>query len=158
MGIYFALSALDFPFCFLGVRYVGTERIGHWEHLVVEGFWKVIEVPFPNLRGRVADKQEMVPEGDVIVRENGGWGVEEAEAENQSERACESDCISRILVLNSDHNTAIWTQLALAYAIHKTFIFLRLPLTVAITPKVVKTLRGWGWDIGKRKAKTVGKQ
>jgi len=50
--------------------------------------------------------------------------------------------------------TAIWTQLALAYAIHKSFIFIRVPLTAAVTPKVVKTLRGWGWDIGKRKPKT----
>jgi hypothetical protein len=47
----------------------------------------------------------------------------------------------------------IWTQLALAYAIHKSFIFIRVPLTAAVTPKVVKTLRGWGWDIGKRKPK-----
>lgn len=45
------------------------------------------------------------------------------------------------------------TQLALAYAIHKTFIFVRVPLTAAITPKVVKKLRSWGWDIGKRKSK-----
>ncbi len=49
--------------------------------------------------------------------------------------------------------TGIWTQLALAYAIHKSFIFIRVPLTAAVTPKVVKTLRGWGWDIGKRKPK-----
>lgn len=47
----------------------------------------------------------------------------------------------------------IWTQLALAYAIHKSFIFIRVPLTAAITPKVVKTLRGWGWNIGKRRPK-----
>jgi hypothetical protein len=45
------------------------------------------------------------------------------------------------------------TQLALAYAIHKSFIFIRVPLTAAITPKVVKILRGWGWDIGKRTTK-----
>lgn len=51
-------------------------------------------------------------------------------------------------------DVAIWTQLALAYAIHKSFIFLRVPLTAAVTPKVVKTLRRWGWDIGKRKPKT----
>ena len=50
--------------------------------------------------------------------------------------------------------TALWTQLALAYAIHKAFIFVRIPATVAVTPKVVKTLRGWGWDIGKRKPKS----
>ena len=45
--------------------------------------------------------------------------------------------------------TGLWTQLALAYAIHKSFIFIRVPLTAAVTPKVVKTLRGWGWNIGK---------
>lgn len=28
VGVYFALSVLDFPFCFLFVRLVGTERIG----------------------------------------------------------------------------------------------------------------------------------
>lgn len=51
--------------------------------------------------------------------------------------------------------TGIWTQLALAYAIHKSFIFVRVPLTAAVTPKIVKTLRGWGWNIGRptRKAK-----
>jgi hypothetical protein len=49
----------------------------------------------------------------------------------------------------------LWTQLALAYAIHKSFIFVRVPLTAAITPKVVKQLRKWGWDVvkGKPKAK-----
>ena len=47
----------------------------------------------------------------------------------------------------------IWTQLALAYAIHKSFIFIRVPMTAAVTPKVVKILRGWGWDIGGAKSK-----
>jgi hypothetical protein len=49
--------------------------------------------------------------------------------------------------------TGLATQLALAYAIHKSFIFIRVPLTAAIIPKVVKVLRGWGWDIGKRTTK-----
>ncbi len=39
--------------------------------------------------------------------------------------------------------------MALAYAIHKSFIFLRVPLTAAVTPKIVKKLRSWGWNIGK---------
>lgn len=50
---------------------------------------------------------------------------------------------------------SIWTQLVFAYAIHKSFIFIRVPLTAAILPKVVKTLRGWGWNIGKRKPKST---
>lgn len=42
------------------------------------------------------------------------------------------------------------TQLALAYAIHKTFIFVRIPLTIAVTPRIVRQLRAWGWNIGKK--------
>lgn len=49
------------------------------------------------------------------------------------------------------------TQLALAYAIHKSFIFVRVPLTAAITPKVVKVLRSWGWQIGKKATKKATK-
>lgn len=46
--------------------------------------------------------------------------------------------------------TGLGTQLALAYAVHKSFIFVRVPLTAAVTPKIVKVLRGWGWQIGKK--------
>ncbi|KAJ5397371.1 hypothetical protein N7509_005484 [Penicillium cosmopolitanum] len=50
----------------------------------------------------------------------------------------------------------IWTQLVFAYAIHKSLlIFVRVPLTAAVTPKVVKVLRRWGWDIGKRAPKST---
>ncbi len=47
------------------------------------------------------------------------------------------------------------TQLALAYAIHKSFIFVRVPLTAAVTPRVVKILRSWGWQIGKRRPRAA---
>lgn len=30
LGVYFLLSALDFPFCYLLVRTLGTDRIGEW--------------------------------------------------------------------------------------------------------------------------------
>ena len=49
---------------------------------------------------------------------------------------------------------AIWTQLGLAYLVHKSLIFIRVPLTAAVLPKVVKTLRKWGYNIGKKKPKT----
>lgn len=47
-----------------------------------------------------------------------------------------------------------WTKLGLVFLVHKSFIFIRVPLTAAVTPKVVKTLRSWGYDIGKRTPKT----
>ncbi|KAJ9489291.1 hypothetical protein VN97_g4002 [Penicillium thymicola] len=55
----------------------------------------------------------------------------------------------------NEEEASIWTQLVFAYAIHKSFIFIRVPLTAAVTPKVVKILRRWGWDIGKRKPKST---
>lgn len=50
----------------------------------------------------------------------------------------------------ADKCVGVWTELALAYAVHKSFIFIRVPLTAAVTPKVVKVLRGWGWNIGRK--------
>lgn len=81
-------------------------------------------------------------------------GVEEAEKRNRSEDASK-EAFGHSEKGGADNAIGLWTQLALAYAIHKSFIFVRVPLTAAITPKVVKTLRKWGWDIGKRKPKAA---
>ncbi|KAI9802396.1 MAG: hypothetical protein M1825_002778 [Sarcosagium campestre] len=136
LGVYLLLSALDFPFCFLAVRTIGTDKIGHWEHVALDWFWSV--VPWPSSEAVGNDQEDgALGKGTRKTEEVGdiGWGVEEAEKNNQG------------------NNASIWTQLALAYAIHKSFIFIRVPLTAAVTPKVVKVLRGWGWDIGKRRPK-----
>lgn len=37
MGVYAALTALDFPFCYLFVRWMGTDRIGEWIHCLIWG-------------------------------------------------------------------------------------------------------------------------
>jgi hypothetical protein len=85
VGVYLTLSALDFPFCFLAVRMLGTDRIGRWEHNVVEAFWKVVRIPFPDLgkREQAASAGEIALGGET--REGGSWGtsgVERAEADN----------------------------------------------------------------------------
>jgi len=56
---------------------------------------------------------------------------------------------------HADYTEALWTQFVLAYAIHKSFIFIRVPLAVAVTPKVVKILRSWGWQVGKKKLRDI---
>lgn len=176
------LSALDFPFCFAAVRYLGTDRIGHYEHVVVEWVKSVIPEPVREAwRARMVSEQQevegggraatVVPavggetavEGYAVVKGDGevgvaGYdhGVKEAEKRNESENASEfapAGYVWRCGLMS--WGLGIWTQLALAYAIHKSFIFIRVPLTVAVTPKVVKVLRGWGWDIGKRRPKGV---
>ncbi|KAK4225034.1 hypothetical protein QBC38DRAFT_281329 [Podospora fimiseda] len=128
VGIYFSLSVLDFPFCFLLVRTVGTERVAHIEHIVVSNLQKIIPDSVQTAwRDWRQARREATGQEDVV-----GHGVAEAEERNKQEGA------------------SLATQLALAYAIHKSFIFIRVPLTAAITPKIVKTLRSWGWQIGKR--------
>ncbi|GAP84498.1 putative peptide alpha-N-acetyltransferase Nat2 [Rosellinia necatrix] len=137
VGVYLGLSVLDFPFCFLLVRVVGTDRIGELEHWLVSHATRVIP---ESVRNRWTEYREAYKAakqgqpGDAEEAEVAGWGVEEAEQRNKTE-------------------ASLGTQLALAYAIHKSFIFLRVPLTAAVTPKVVKVLRSWGWNIGKRRAK-----
>lgn len=98
-----------------------------------------------------------------------GWGVEEADRRNKGPEASKppkklnphlpiffpmpSSYLSPASSADLKSPPGLGTQLALAYAIHKSFIFLRVPLTAAVTPKVVKVLRGWGWNIGKRRSK-----
>ncbi|KAG9254593.1 uncharacterized protein F5Z01DRAFT_673748 [Emericellopsis atlantica] len=135
VAVYFGLSILDYPFFFLLVKAVGTERVARVEHFVVgvitsvipepvriaiRGYWESAKVTMKRLWSKeTTEKAEMV-----------GWGVEEAQERH-------------------DEAASLGTQMALAYAIHKSFFFVRIPLTAAITPKVVKTLRSWGWNIGK---------
>ncbi|KXX82866.1 N-terminal acetyltransferase 2 [Madurella mycetomatis] len=138
VGVYLALSVLDFPFCFLLVRTVGTEKIAHLEHIVVSNAQKFIP---ERVQERWREYRQSLREarrertGETGELEIIGHGVAEAEERSKQDGA------------------SLATQLALAYAIHKSFIFIRVPLTAAVTPKVVKVLRSWGWQIGKRKGK-----
>lgn len=83
LGVYLALSAADFPFCFLAVRWLGTDRIGRWEHAVIQAFWNSVETVYPGARAR---SETVLPDG---AREGGNWGVEEADAEAKSDSASE---------------------------------------------------------------------
>lgn len=129
LGVYAFLTVLDFPFCFMTVRLLGPERIGHYEHVAIEGIKKILRVPFPNLfKGSDSGAQEEILE--ATARE----GSAEASA-----------------TATTRGEASLWTQLVLAYAVHKSLIFIRIPLTAALLPKVAKTLRGWGYKVGRAK-------
>ena len=136
--------------------------------ITVRGYWEA----FKN-RGKKELGEHEQEKVDMV-----GWGVEEAQ-ERYEEKASqfypsppfvgnrtatifpakvmESICGVEVhwltLFVFLPPPLGLATQLALAYAIHKSFIFVRLPLTAAVTPRVVKTLRSWGWNIGKPKPK-----
>ncbi|KAK4549740.1 hypothetical protein LTR36_005041 [Oleoguttula mirabilis] len=132
VGVYFGLSAIDFPFCYLAVRWLGTDRIAAAEHFVVENFWKLVTVVGLDMR---QDQEAGVTASGTAA------GVKAGE-----EMAEETGIHAR------HENASIWTQLLLAYGVHKSLIFFRVPLTAAVTPKIVKWLRARGWNIGKPKA------
>lgn len=98
LGVYLLLTAIDFPFCFLAVRWIGTEKIGQIEHVVVNWFWKVVPYPFPSGQEVAADDageirqghETSVREGNEVELVGDSHGVREAERSNQSENASES--------------------------------------------------------------------
>ncbi|TAQ84702.1 hypothetical protein B7494_g6976 [Chlorociboria aeruginascens] len=102
----------------LSREYLGTDRIGKWEHIIVSNVKKVIPDSVKQTwnEWRASMKQAEIKEtGHTKVNEHVemvGWGVEEAEEKNKKD-------------------ASLATQLALAYAIHKSFIFIRVPLTAA---------------------------
>ncbi|KAK5053709.1 hypothetical protein LTR84_001670 [Exophiala bonariae] len=156
VGVYLALTALDLPFCFLAVRMLGTDRIGHYEHVALEFVRGLVKWPLPEVAQDKLDAagdlvSEKVSEvvGDAPVEKR----ILEETSAGYSKGDIEDHGYSEAEQANRGADASIWTQLGLAYVIHKSFIFVRLPLAVAITPKVVKTLRGWGWNIGKMPAR-----
>lgn len=58
----------------------------------------------------------------------------------------------------SGGKSLVWTELGIAYIIHKSLlVFLRVPITVAITPKVATKLGQWGFKV-KRAMPAVDKE
>lgn len=75
--MYLGLSALDFPFCFVAVRLLGVERIGHWEHVAVSSVKDVFKSVWPQ-----AESGSVPAEGDgALVK------AEQEEEEGSMEEA-----------------------------------------------------------------------
>lgn len=66
LGVYLALTALDFPFCFLAVRMLGTDRIGHWEHVALSWIKGVVAWPFPPKQKEVLEAAGDVVEASIV--------------------------------------------------------------------------------------------
>ncbi|KAJ4403571.1 DUF1279 super [Didymella pomorum] len=143
LGVYLGLSALDFPLCFMAVRLLGTDRIGHYEEVVKDAFWNLVRNVIPDAGTLSAEKRAQEETAEATLRE----GVIDLDP------SLDAAEIAAVRARNGG-DASIWTQLGLAYLVHKSLIFFRVPLTAAVLPKVVKTLRKWGYNIGKKKPKT----
>jgi hypothetical protein len=76
VGVYGLLSVADFPFCYLAVKLLGTERIGRYEHAVIEAFWGAVHIPFPDFYPRKDGEAHMSEDEPVeaTTREGGEVG------------------------------------------------------------------------------------
>ncbi|RSM10440.1 hypothetical protein CEP52_003593 [Fusarium oligoseptatum] len=129
VGVYLGLSVFGFPLL-LPLRKVEHYVVSSVKTMIPDSvretwhqYWQSFKKAEVQALGDddISDKMEMAT-----------WSVEKAQERNRAADA------------------SLATQLALAYAIHKSFIVFRVPLTAAVTPKVVKVLRSWGWKIGKK--------
>lgn len=129
LGIYLFLSALDLPICYWIVHSAGKEQIEIYENKVKQYFGF----------GKSDDELKRIQEIKRIEEENLQGVVSEPPKKDEM------------------FPWFSWTELAIAYGIHKSvFIFVRVPLTAAITPSIVKLLRGWGFQIGNKITPTLG--
>ena len=88
VGVYLLLTAIDFPFCFIAVRAIGTERIGEWEHHIVEWFKRAVPIQIPakwrRAGGESVEEVQGVVDGAIAGYDH---GVKDAEKANTGETA-----------------------------------------------------------------------
>ena len=91
LGVYLGLSLIDFPFCFLAVRLLGVDRIGHYEDVVKGAFWIVVQLAFPEAGKKSAEAAAAAADDDTAeatLRE-GNLGADEAAVRaNKAANAC----------------------------------------------------------------------
>jgi len=77
--VYLALSALDFPFCFLAVKMIGTDTVGQWEHVIVGYVKGLLQWP---ISGTVQDSiGEAIDKVDETINPDGGKRLLEEEGQ-----------------------------------------------------------------------------
>lgn len=131
LGVYFLLSMLDLPICYAIVHSAGKEQIQVYENKVKQYFGF----------GKTDEELQRIQE------------IQKIEEQHEKEAGIVSSKDEGMFSWFS------WTEFAIAYGIHKSvFIFVRVPLTAAITPSIVKMLRGWGFQIGKKTVPALGVQ
>ncbi|KAK6198938.1 uncharacterized protein RJT21DRAFT_52655 [Scheffersomyces amazonensis] len=133
LGVYLALSAIDLPICYVIVHSSGKEVIEEYENTV------------KNVFGYGISKEELKKNQELRK-------LEEAKAK-EGEIDIDTKKNTNIVSYLISHFS--WTEFAIAYGIHKSLIFIRLPITAAITPGIVKILRGWGFKIGNKAITTT---
>lgn len=127
LGVYLGLSLIDFPLCFLMVHSLGEETLSVYLNKFKQafGFGKSEEEVIKEVRDKIARKEE-----EKKAQFKTSWWQEVKQS-------------------------TLLAEFVIAYGIHKSLIFIRLPITAAITPQTVRILQRWGFNIGPKMFKTM---
>lgn len=128
LGVYLLLTAVDLPICYVVVHSAGKEQIEVYENKVKQAF------------GYGKTEEELLKAQEINRINEEILAAAEVHVDPKDETW-----------LHYLYSQFSWTEFALAYGIHKSLIFIRVPITAAITPGIVKALRGWGFRIGSDK-------
>ncbi|GAA6058206.1 hypothetical protein JCM3770_005013 [Rhodotorula araucariae] len=149
--VYLVLSAADFAACFLVISAVGADRVRDAEDWTLDHLgWRR---KGDGHDGAEAGKWRRAVDG---FRERRAAHHPSGAAAHPSPAGAEAVAAgaSSGEVVEADRNersaySAYATTAVLAYAVHKTLLLpFRVGLTVAVTPRVVRMLQGWGWKVG----------
>lgn len=119
LGVYLLLTAADFPFCFLAVRLLGTDRIGHWEHVVLETVKSWVKWPLPaTAQAQIDSAGDLVEEavridGDKVARAQDAAAprlLEEGQQEHQRDDEVEDHGYREAEAANSGANASMFNS------------------------------------------------
>lgn len=135
VAVYLVISLVDFGLCFAAVHQLGADRIGEYETALLDTIenWTGYHKETTEVENVMNDEvlsstssSSSSPQGTMV--NTGGGPVHKRKA------------------------ASLWTEAAIAYGLHKAvLIFVRVPVTVAITPPIVKALAKRGWKIGPKR-------
>ncbi|AGO11024.1 AaceriAFR475Cp [[Ashbya] aceris (nom. inval.)] len=123
LAVYMAISAVDLPLCYFGVHSLGEKTI------------KVYMNRLKNIFDCGKEEHLLISEIEILQEER-----------QRIKEHASGESIWRQLM-----NSNFLTEFLIAYGIHKSLVFVRVPLTAAATPAIVKILQHWGFNIGKLK-------
>lgn len=157
--VYLGLSAVDFGLCFLVIYSVGADRVRSAEDWVLDKLhWKRRSDDKDKVEGQKGaggNRVQRAVEGlqqrahDYHAKHVSGPEAHPspaaADAIAHGAPTTEVVRVEQEMGQKKSKYGTIATTAVLAYAIHKTlFLPVRVGITVAITPKVVRMLQGWG--------------
>lgn len=155
LGVYMSLSFVDLPICFVAVHSVGLDKVVEWQVYLKELVgWETKPKESSEAVAVAAELSDDIGQLDAIshtISEAVAAVTPDIEAAVEQQKVGTGELPTVDAKESYWFSKQMWAEFAVAYAIHKSLIFIRLPITAAITPSVVKVLKRWGFKIGVKK-------